>query len=852
MTNLQDVSNHQLNPVSVVLFKNPKDNIVTPEKMEVMTWGDFQNDFIVDKHDVISDKSHGTCISTVSYKSLDDDGVETTSDDNGITVVKRCANNVKDVYVLIVDIDDGMTVDEATEHFKDYEYFGYTSYGHNPKPENNDDAVEGEKYVEKFRLCFLLKTPVDKEEIISRKQSLFNWVGSADKTTFDRGRIFFTPSCPEHMLEHAKIWSNIGKLVDVLSFDKDQEKVVNTDTKAVKYQELTIGQRESIISGLMQTDRVEDDRWYQIAGALHNSGFTVQDFIEASTVLKPSKSPSDCIKKWESSQKYGFSLGVVINFLKEHDIFIYQKREVDNSEEISFVKKEIELLDEKVERIKSNEKLTDDERKKQLKVVDDERELKEEEVERLIEEEEPTLCDQVDELISERLIYYVSDAGIIVEYLPKQGLWINYKVPDFINGEFLAGIRGARSFLQRRLQTFRRSYRTQILSAKHQPPFMLNRFRRDHWVTPKQGKYHSVFDILIRSLGDNKTENMLHLMQVIAWKYLYPEDYTLPCVVIYGEGGAGKNTLVERVLGTLFGKRQVIAIRQEQMRNFNGLIAGMVAVLLDEASSDKANMDQLKAMIGQESLVIDSKYGQNYRADNIALYFTGGNGALGAVYLGRDQSDRRFSILQVDRSIIDHVMEVEAIEDRQVAVNWWNESKHLLEDKDQLAMWLNHILKTVDNLATTPSALHGQDYEALLAAQAGPLEWIVEHVFDHPKFKYIDHKIPFELYVIKCKEYGTKNPMGKQTFDAKLREVIRKKHPELVYKSHKVRKLDTRKTTGTGYFLKSVKGYVDEECYIHDDPDNKNQKVLSEDWFSTAVVTVDDGRDTTFDSDLME
>ena len=36
----------------------------------------------------------------------------------------------------------------------------------------------------------------------------------------------------------------------------------------------------------MQTERVEDDKWYQIAGALYNSGFTVQDFIEASTVLK--------------------------------------------------------------------------------------------------------------------------------------------------------------------------------------------------------------------------------------------------------------------------------------------------------------------------------------------------------------------------------------------------------------------------------------------------------------------------------------------------------------------------------------------------------------------------------------
>ena len=94
--------------------------------------------------------------------------------------------------------------------------------------------------------------------------------------------------------------------------------------------------------------------------------------------------------------------------------------------------------------------------------------------------------------------------------------------------------------------------------------------------------------------------------------------------------------------------------------------------------------------------------------------------------------------------------------------------------------------------------------------------------------------------------------MGKQTFDAKLKEVIRKKHPELIYKAHKVKKLDNRISMGTGYFSKAVKGAVDEECYIHDDPDNKNQKILSDEWFSTEVLTDVDSGDSTFDSDLME
>jgi len=361
-----------------------------------------------------------------------------------------------------------------------------------------------------------------------------------------------------------------------------------------------------------------------------------------------------------------------------------------------------------------------------------------------------------------------------------------------------------------------------------------------------------VFDILIRSLGDNKTENMKHIIQVIAWKYLYPEAYDLPCIVIYGEGGAGKNTFVERVLGTMFGKNQVIAIRQEQMRNFNGLIEGKIAVLLDEASSDKANMDQLKHMIGQESLVIDRKYGKNYQSDNLALYFTGGNGALGAVYLGRDQSDRRFSILQVDRSIIDHVMEVKGFDKRQDAVDWWTEHKHLLENREQVSMWLHSILTSVEDLKSPPKELHGQDYEALLAAQAGPLEWIIDHVFDRPDFKFISHEIPFQLYEIKAREYGTKNPMGKQTFDAKLKDAVRKRHDYIECTSRKIKDLTGKVTTGTGYFIKGLVGAVDEVVYVYDDPDHKGRQKLANDWFESEVVTTVDEDNNSFDDDLME
>jgi len=380
--------NHNLNPISVCLFKSAKDNQITPEKTEIMTWESFVNEFMGSEHNVIEDKKNQSGFITASPKPIDDDGVETTESYSGETVLLRKAVNIDKYSAVVVDIDGGMTIDEVNERFNDLEYLGYTSYGHMTKTvtddEGNEIGKEFDESIHKLRLVFLLKEPVDKDELLKRKQALLKRFEGADTSTFDRARLFYTPSCPAHMLEHAKIWHNRGELFDLLLLEENK---VKTDLKPVERPELSNGQREAIVTGLLKTERVEDDLWYKIASALHCNGFSVQQFIEASSVLKPSKSAFACVRKWESSKKYEFSLGVVINFLKEHDIFIYQKRIVDNSEEIEFVNKEIELLNEKLERLKNNDKLTDDERKKQVQSVEQEIESKEAEVNQLIEDE---------------------------------------------------------------------------------------------------------------------------------------------------------------------------------------------------------------------------------------------------------------------------------------------------------------------------------------------------------------------------------------------------------------------------------------------------------------------------------
>lgn len=281
--------------------------------------------------------------------------------------------------------------------------------------------------------------------------------------------------------------------------------------------------------------------------------------------------------------------------------------------------------------------------------------------------------------------------------------------------------------------------------------------------------------------------------------------------------------MVDGVLGAVFGKNQVISISQEEMKNFNGQMAGKMVVMFDESIAAKTDMERFKAILSNKTLNINPKYGKPYTAENMGLYFAGSNGSMGAVYLDRLQSDRRFSILKVTRSIIDHVMDIKSL-DRNTAIEWWMERKHQLTNKIQVSMWLNHIIEFSNHLKKTPEPLHGEDYQALLQTQAGVIEWIVSAIFEHPDFTFISSKECFKLYELKCDEYGTRTKMAKPTFMAKLGDIL---HRDVKYivksERQKVKTGRGRVTTQSGWVNRDIKGTIDisDICYIDEDKQHK-------------------------------
>ncbi len=797
--------------LNITIVKNIKDNEITNINVISTDWKEVKGDFI-SKHDVKEEKD-GMAFIGASFLSSKDDGVELVKNDDGVAItedngekiVKRVGSNIIKYHLLTLDYDDGMTVGEAKERFGELEHLGYTSHNH------KKDGVE------KFRLVFPLTEPVTTDDIRNRKNDILSWAESADKSTLSIGRFFYLPSCPEDRLEHAEVWFNDGKLLDLLSFEVNKSKKVKNTTNLEPT--FTPAVKEAIKNGLKQIGAVKHDTYFKIAASMFTGGMTQQDFSEVSLSLKPNHDQTYWLEQWKHSCKLGTSGGYVINLLKDHDIYVYNdKKTKNNDKKTELLTDEINLITRKIDAVNESTTLTVIEKKKEVKVLTGELLSKEEQLDG-INDEDDDLVAQITELLMERLVYYVSDTELLHEYISERGLWVEYKVSGFFKGEPILMKKGASTLFLNILNQMGRSYRTKTLSAAVQPDYMLNMFRKDHWLQPVKGDYHEVFDILLRSLGDNKSENIRHLKEVMAWKYNHPEDYSIPCLVIFGEGGSGKNTLVDGVLGAVFGKNQVISISQEEMKNFNGQMAGKMVLMFDESIAAKTDMERFKAIINNETLNINPKYGKPYTAENMGLYFAGSNGSMGAVYLDRGQSDRRFSILKVTRSIIDHVMEIKSF-DRNTAIDWWMERKHQLTNKDQVAMWLNHIIEFSCHLTTTPRALHGEDYQALLQAQAGVIEWIVSEIFEHPEFKFITTKDCFKLYELKCDEYGTRTRMVKPTFVAKLGDILHRDVKYIVRSpSQKVILIGGKKTSQSGWANRDIKGAIDisNVSYVYED-----------------------------------
>jgi hypothetical protein len=130
--------------------------------------------------------------------------------------VRRKQRNAVQVDMFIADYDGAMTLDEARDRFKEYEYVGYTSYGH---------LKDGK--IHKFRLIFPLVKPIPARRLIDKQgrevekeiyyelsEAIQAFAPGVDPACKNGVQLFFPPSAPPDRIHLAESWHNKGKLLD--------------------------------------------------------------------------------------------------------------------------------------------------------------------------------------------------------------------------------------------------------------------------------------------------------------------------------------------------------------------------------------------------------------------------------------------------------------------------------------------------------------------------------------------------------------------------------------------------------------------------------------------------------------
>lgn len=201
------------------------DNCVVPLET---TWNDFR-DVILDGHVVRDDRQGIKLFNASEYKPVQllSDKPETWvyDEDTDRRYTRRLKENVLAVTMLILDYDGGMSLGEARERFKDYEYVGYTSFRHLMKED-----------VEKFRLVFPLATPIpaagkftDCDDLIEGSawyeltDALTEFAGPCDPASFRCNQFFYLPITSETRKATAAGWSNAGTVLDWSSWKRSPQ-----------------------------------------------------------------------------------------------------------------------------------------------------------------------------------------------------------------------------------------------------------------------------------------------------------------------------------------------------------------------------------------------------------------------------------------------------------------------------------------------------------------------------------------------------------------------------------------------------------------------------------------------------
>ncbi len=283
-------------------------------------------------------------------------------------------------------------------------------------------------------------------------------------------------------------------------------------------------------------------------------------------------------------------------------------------------------------------------------------------------------------------------------------------------------------------------------------------------ITANKNKY---IDLLIYSLAGEDSDSKKHIEEWISFKLFNATDSaTLPALNIFGQGGTGKNLFYEYLIPTMFhGAGTVTSANMKHVSGFNGHFEGKRFAVFNESSSDKADTDGIKGIIGSKKLSIEKKGIDRYEADNLmsVLMFT--NDPLGSIKLDKqDGVNRRYSIIKCTKTLKSIIKELHPEDDVE---DFICDLMDALEDEKQVAEWVAWLEQNRLN-NRPPKAHHGIAYQELKEDTKNVAEQFFDYVFYSLKLKAIPMVVAHD-----CIKHLHKAATGKSLHNTAMKGMVK-------------------------------------------------------------------------------
>lgn len=176
--------------------------------------------------------------------------------------IRRCKDNVAQIYALLLDIDGTKTLEQAVAEYIDYEFLIYSTYG------NSTDK-------EKFRLVLPLQTPLTRREFDQRHASMCDTFG-VDRASFTISQAFYLPC-----------YTQANKAIAFIEHNKTERRyeallLPATVVEYTEHKDVSIGEPDIMGVLILKTLLTGSNMRYAdalpIACILKSKGFTRSDF----------------------------------------------------------------------------------------------------------------------------------------------------------------------------------------------------------------------------------------------------------------------------------------------------------------------------------------------------------------------------------------------------------------------------------------------------------------------------------------------------------------------------------------------------------------------------------------------